>query len=259
MIPKLINITDITGYLFCQRKIYLKLIKGIKEPANKKMILGMLRHKIFDDFNKNEQLIVESITKPKSIREIKALYYDSLTSTINKVLSYYSKMLKTWGIGKNEFDEVKEKIENEIEIKIESMNKGIENGFLGKELWENLKPKFLTEIELISEKFGLKGRVDRIEISDSIIPYELKSRENIFDSDKIQLAAYALLLEDNFKKKIDFGIIETKTKREEVIINEEMKKHVLEIADKIRNMTNAEITSNFAKCENCGLKEECFQ
>ena len=255
---KLISITDITGYLFCPRKIYLKLVKGIKEKPNEKMILGMIRHKIFDDFNKNEQAIVESITKPKTTSEIKSLYRDSLTSMMNKVMSNYSNMLKTWNIDKSEFQEVKEKIEKETEPKISSLLETIKKGFLGRQLWENLKPKFITEYELVSEKFGLKGRIDRLEIGDILIPYEIKSRENIYDSDKIQLAAYALLLESAFNKKISFGIIETKSKKEEIIINEQMKKQVLEIADKIRNMQDAEITSNFAKCQNCGLREECF-
>jgi len=255
---KLINITDITGYLFCPRKVFLKLVKGIKEKPNERMILGMIRHKIFDDFNKNEQTIVESITKPLKTSEIKTIYNNSLTSITNKVLSNYSNMLKAWNIDKNEFNEVKEKIENETKLKISSILETMNKGFLGKQLWENLKPKFLTEYELISEKFRLKGRIDRLEIGNEIIPYELKSRENIYDSDKIQLAAYALLLEDFFNKKISFGIIETKSQKQEIIINEEMKKQVLEIADKIRNMKDAEITSNFGKCQNCGLREECF-
>ena len=219
----------------------------------------MLRHKIFDDFNKKEKEIVESITKPKTTKEIKTLYHDSLISTLNKVLSDYSNMLKTWKIDKNEFNEVKEKIENETELKISSLLETIKKGFLGKQLWENLKPKFLTEYEIISNELGLKGRVDRIQIGSEIIPYEIKSRENIYDTDKLQLAAYALLLESHFNKKISLGIIETLSKKHEIIINEEMKKQVLDIADKIRNMQDAEITSNFAKCQNCGLREECFQ
>lgn len=256
---KLINITDITGYLFCQRKIYLKLVKGIKDKPNERMILGMLRHKIFDDFNKNEKEIVENIEEKKTIKELKSIYHNELNKVIDNTLSHYAGILKTWNINKNEFNEVQEKIENETELKISSLLETMQKGFLGKELWENLKPKFLTEYEIVSQDLGLKGRVDRIQIDNEIIPYEIKSRENIYDSDKIQLAAYALLLESHFDKKINLGIIETLSKKQEIIINEEMKKQVLEIADKIRNMKTAEITSNFAKCQNCGLREECFQ
>ena len=257
---KLINITDITGYLYCPRKIYLKLVKGIREKPNKKMILGMIKHRIFDAFNKSEEAIVSSIKEKIKEKEIIEIYEENLKKIIEETMNSYSALAGKFEIKKEDVEEkVGEKIKKEIILRVNAVKKFIDAGFLGKQLWENLKPKYLTEFEILSDEIGLKGRVDRIQIGNEIIPYELKSRENIYDSDKLQLAAYALLLEKEFGKKIEMGIVEAAKNNEEILISEELKNKVLEIADKIRNMQDAEITSNFAKCQNCGLREECFQ
>ena len=128
-------------------------------------------------------------------------------------------------------------------------------------MWRNLKPKYLTEFEIISYELGLKGRIDRVKFEEEIIPYELKTREEIYESDKLQLAAYSLLLEKEFNRKINKGIIEVKNKQEEIIITEQMKSQVLEIAEKIRKFEKDKepnFHNNFNKCEYCRLKEECF-
>jgi CRISPR/Cas system-associated exonuclease Cas4 (RecB family) len=65
-------------------------------------------------------------------------------------------------------------------------------------------------------------------------------------------------LQEEFGKKIEKGIVETKKKQEEIEITDEMKEKVLEIAEKIREMKDAEMPNNFNKCKNCRLREDCF-
>lgn len=257
---QIINVTDIVSYLYCQRKIYLKLIKKIKEPPTKQMISGFLKHKIFDIFNKNESVIVSSITQDLDKEEILALYKTHLTDISEEIISTYSNMVKGFGINPNELiKDVLIFMDKEIKLRAESIKKALSLGFLGKELWRNLKPKYLTEFEIISYELGIKGRIDRIKIGEEILPYEIKTRENIYEQDKIQLAAYSLLLEEEFGKKVEKGAIETKTKEEKIEITKELKDRVLEIADKIRNMKEADFHSNFSKCKNCKLRQECFE
>jgi len=262
MAKEIINVTDITAYLYCPRKVYLKLVKGIKEPPNQKMILGFLKHKIFDLFNKNEQTIVSSIKENLSKEQIIDLYKQHLTNITLEVTKIYSNMIRSFGINPNELlEETLTFMEKEIKLRADSIKKTLSLGFLGKELWRNLKPKYLTEFEIISSNLGLKGRVDRIKFDEIIEPCELKTRENIYEEDKIQLAAYSLLLEEEFGKKITKGTIETKNKQEEIEITEQDKNKVLEVAEKIRKMKLGEepiLQSNFSKCKNCRQGKECF-
>lgn len=257
---QIISITDITSYLYCPRKVYLKKIKKIKEKPTKQMISGMLKHKVFDIFNKNESYIVSSINEKISKEQIIELYKACLIKITNETARNYENMMKIFGIEREELlNSILKFMKKEILLRVSSVKETIDKGFLGKELWRSLKPKYLTEYEILSENLALKGRVDRIRFEDDILPYELKTREEIYESDKIQLAAYSLLLEQEFGKKIEKGIIESANAEEEILITEQMKARVLEIAEIIRNMKDAEFPSSFNKCRNCRLKEQCFE
>ncbi len=256
---KLINITDITSYLYCPRKLWLKM-KGFKEPATQKMISGFLKHKVLDIFNKNESSIVSSIKEKINLSGLNQLYKDNLLNIARQVLESHKSQAQAFGINEQDFLKQILKIsEPEIKLRVESISQSQEKGFLGKELWRNLKPKYLTEFEIVSEELGLKGRVDRIKLQEEIIPYEFKTREEIYESDKIQLAAYALLLEQEFSKPIALGIIETSSQVLEIELTQELKNQVLEIAEKIRNLEEPSLPSNFNKCRACKFQKECFE
>jgi CRISPR-associated protein Cas4 len=224
------------------------------------MILGMLRHKVFDIFNKNEQILVSSIKENLSEQEIHNLYEALLAGIAQETISLNSQLIYKFNIDAKDFlKSLHETTTPEIKLRVESIKKTLNQGFLGKELWRNLSPKYLTEFKIESLELGLRGRVDRIKFSEEIVPYETKSRKQIYESDKIQLAGYALLLEKEFNKKIEKGVIEIMGNTEEVILNEELKSKVLEIAEQIRNLKeeNASMPSNFKKCQKCSLKDEC--
>lgn len=261
MAKQIINVTDITEYLYCPRKVYLKKIKKIKTPPTKPMILGFLKHKIFDIFNKNELIIVSGIKQILSKEQILMIYRNYLKTLIREASQNYSYMLRTFKIPLEDLEkQTLDFLKEDLIIRTNSIKKTLDSGFFGKELWRNLKPKYLTEFQIISEELGLKGRIDRILLGDKILPFEIKTRKDIFESDKIQLAAYALLLEEEFSRKINKGIIEAGKGQEEIEITEQLKNKVFEIADKIREMKEApEFQNNFKKCKSCFLKKQCFE
>jgi len=257
---KIINITDITEYLYCPRKVYLKLVKGIRFPPNEKMILGMMRHKVFDIFNKNESVLVSGIKAKLTEQEIKEMYSELLDDIIQETLMLYQSNVQRFRINSSDFHKsVVRTAEPEINLRVSSVFKTLSLGFFGKELWRNLNPKYLTEFRIESQNLGLRGRIDRIKFLEFPVPIERKTREKIYESDKIQLAGYALLLEEEFGRKIEKGIIEIMGNQEEVILDDNLKNKALETAEKIRNLMeeNAFTPSNFAKCENCEFREEC--
>jgi CRISPR-associated protein Cas4 len=258
---QIINITDITEYLYCPRKLFLKLVKGIRASPTERMMNGMLRHKVFELFNNSEQELVESINEKITESRIKVLYHNLLSELINYTLSSNRNIVQNFKIDKNKFVvSVNDSIVPEINLRVSSISQAIQAGFLAGDLWKNLSPKYLSEHKIVSHDLGLQGRIDRVSVAQSIIPFEIKSRDRIFDSDKIQLAGYALLLEKEFSQPINFGIIETTGKQHRVDLTPELKSQVLDIAEKIRNLTeeNANMPSNFAKCENCDFKENCL-
>ena len=260
---EILSITDITEYLYCPRKFYLRKVKGIREFPSKQMILGGFKHKIFDTFNRSEQELVTSINKKIDEREISELYRKMSQKIISEFIFMKKEALAKLDI--LSFDFLKDMmllLEKEIQLRVKSVNQGIKKGYLAQELWNERYPQYFSEVELVSSELGLKGRIDRLEIGENIIPYEIKTRENIFDADKLQLAGYSLLLEEEFDKDIDKGIIETSSKKEIIEINKELKDKFLELVNEIRDILNSEkelpIQNSFKKCEKCKLKSECF-
>lgn len=226
------------------------------------MFLGKLQHEALDLLNKNEQTIIENIKEKTSKEKIKNLYQDLLRNIALELFRKNETSVKIFNVNFSEFfSRLMEQAEQEIELRAKACIETLEKGFLAGELWKNLFPRYLSEYSLISQKLGLKGRVDRIEFSQEILPYELKTRQEIFEADKIQLTAYSLLIEEHFNQEIKKGIIETKNTREEIEITEEMRNKVLEIIKKIQELIEKapEITENFKKCQNCAFNRQCLE
>jgi len=259
---KLINVTEITEYLYCPRKVYLKKIKGLKEIQNEKMVSGMLKHQVFEAFGNDERFLVSEITENIKEHEILNIYRKHLEVLSKYVIDSNLDKIKQFNISPEKFlADINNFMNREFDIRIVSVKKALDLGFLGADLWKNLKPKYITELRLESEILGLRGRVDRLKIDDEIVPYELKTRKEIYDSDKIQLAAYALLLEEKYGQPVTKGRVESQEKEEDILITPELKDKVLKIAEEIRNMDSAPEfkLSNFNKCNYCSFNNDCFK
>ena len=231
----------------------------MRERPNKTMILGGLKHRVFDSFNKSEARIVAQIDKNLNDEEILLIYSRGLDRLIQEITSSNFRTFEAFYINFDDFSkEVKSFMTRELELRVKAVKKALGLGFFGRELWINLQPKYLTEFKIESDEIGIKGRIDRVEFGEKIVPYELKTRDKIFESDKIQLAAYALLLESEFSRKVDKGVIETGQDRKEIEINEEFKKKVIEIAEEIRSMDEDLSWKNLRRCKFCRPEYGCY-
>ena len=69
-----ISVSMLSGYEYCPRKLYLQYVLCITEPPKESLVLGSLRHEIYDFINKNEEGIVTSITKKLQLSNILNIY-----------------------------------------------------------------------------------------------------------------------------------------------------------------------------------------
>ena len=261
----MINVTDLNEYLFCQRKLYLK-IKGIKSPPTMPMIKGMLKHKIIEAFSKGEENLISGIISQLNDEEILELYRKNCFMLCQNIFSNYSNMVKGFRI---EFDnfwkDFWDSLEPEIALRTKVISQLISKRIFSQQLWQQIEPKYKIELKMKSEKLGIEGRVDRVEIGkDEITPYEIKNKKasDFYESDAIQLTAYSMLLEDNFFTSVKKGIIQYKDKRLILNIDEQLREKVRMLISKIMLMGNEPcppISENFKKCQSCGMKEECFK
>ncbi len=267
MSKPLLNVTDLSSYLYCPRKFYLQKINGLRQPPTKPMIEGLIRHQVLENFGNNEERLFENlelINQTLSSEKIHKHYQELLQKIIHPIFQKNIKSIKAFQIDINELlKKIKKQMNKEIQLRIKAIENTLRKGFTGKALWENLTPKYFSEYRLESEALGLKGRADRLMIADeTILPFELKTREieKIYPSDEIQLTAYAMMLEEKFNKPIPIAILESGDKTHEIAITKEAKQKVFDLINEVNTLLETgkpKFPSSFSKCQSCFFEEAC--
>lgn len=134
------------------------------------------------------------------------------------------------------------------------------------------KPKqVLRDVELISHRHKLAGKIEYILVTrlGEVIPVEIKwvrPEKRICQvpyNHKLQLAAYALLIEDNFntivKRAVAYYVNQAKLL--ELRIDGHLKALAIDAVNKIYNIIRSEEIPPprriRGKCEDCGFKQYC--
>jgi len=266
-----ISVSMLSGYLFCPRKLFLQQVLSLKEPPKESMVLGSLRHEIYDFINQSEEKIVTSI-KDK-------IRYDELLITYK---TFYSKALREKIIKNkpklrevnldivNVFKKTWPLILNEAELRTKNIFNFIQKyNVYGQDLWDKLTPKIISEIRIESNDLQLKGIIDKIEIYETdYVPIELKTgkmpKEGVWPGHRIQIAAYAMLIEEKFNTKVKEGFVNYLDAKEtrHISINSFMKEEIMDLVNEVQELLKNQKIPNYcdnkSKCVNCGLRNTCY-
>jgi len=267
----MISVTSLSDYLYCKRKLYLQSVLEFKEPPKEVMVLGYIRHEVHDKINKSEESIIKSLKKRHSLDSLREIYKREHSRLLRNTILCNKNSLKQVNLSVLDvFKKAWPVILDEGETRAQNIFKFIEkNDIYGDELWEALFPKIQSEFRISSERLQLKGIIDQIEIyKDGYVPVEIKTgkcpKEGVWPGHKVQIGAYALLIEDSLKKEVKEGFvnyIELKERRH-ISINPFLKEEILDIRDKVIAMKKAkalpEFCGNELKCSACGLKDYCY-
>lgn len=261
----------LTSYMYCKRKLYLQYVLKFFEPIKVPTIKGTIRHETYDLINKEDENIVKSIKKRKTLEELKEMYKNKTSKFLRNTIKKHKDDLKKLGINgvelfKNTWPLILEESDSRASNVFNFMQK---NNIFGEELWEKLTPKIQSEVKVESDELNLKGIIDQVYVyEDGIVPIELKTgrcpREDVWPNHKIQIGAYAMLLKDKFKQDVKEGFVhylDVNAKRH-IPINPFL---VLEIKGLINKVNSTleeekapEFTTNPNKCKSCGIKEQCY-
>lgn len=266
-----ISVSMLSAYLYCKRKLFLEYVLGLFEPEKEALVKGSIRHGTYDRINKIEESIVKDITEE-----------DSFETIYKRYLGVYSKLLRETIIGNkyrlrkiklpliDAYHQIIPFFKQESELRALNLFSFIEkHRVFGEELWEKLVPKIESEFKIDSDSLELKGIVDQIEVyPEGYVPIELKTgnspKEGVWPGHRIQLGAYALLMEERFGQEIKEGFVVylDKQERRHIAINPFLRQEVRELKDKVRELLNSTgipgFVGNENKCAKCGLKEQCF-
>ena len=267
----MLSVTDLCSYLYCSRKLYLRKVLRLYEPIKEVTFKGSFRHELHDLASKADEELVKSIKKKLSLDEIKELYLLKYKEILRKVILNNKGLLNKFNLNeKDVFARNIPVIEEEAGFRAINVHKTIiDFNVVGDGLWEKLTPKIISELRIEDLKLGLKGIIDQIyQYEAGLVPIELKTgkapREGVWPGHKIQIAAYALLLEGKFNQGIKEGFVhylDAEQKRH-IPINAFLRLEVKDMIKKVNSLINSlelpDFCGNDNKCRVCGLKENCY-
>ncbi len=211
---KLISVTDMCAYNLCRRSLYLKLVLGFREPAKPVMVLGSIRHRVYEEANRKEEELVSQIGSDMKRQEILQMFSNAYNAVLNKSVCSYLPQLESLSMDKEAVTvQLQQAVAGQAAERAgEIVGFSSRTGLFGRELWEKLTPKILSELPVRSEKLRLKGIVDRIEVHGSeYVPVEIKTgrapSEGVWPDHRLQVAAYMLLLNEKFRTNIKEGLV----------------------------------------------------
>src|SRR3989338_90592 len=266
-----ISVTLLSSYLYCSRKLFLEKVLMQAEPPKESLVMGSIRHETYDKINKNEELIVTSITKIMDFTEMQELYRQNHLKFLRKSIADNKDRLKK--INLNMLDAYRKSFPFIMEESV-TRSKNVfdfilKNNVFGDELWQRLTPKILSELRVESEGLKLKGIIDQVHVYEQYyVPFELKTGRapdsGVWPSHRIQIAAYSMLLQEKFNKPIKEGFVfylDTKEKRH-IAMNPFMKDEVRQIVSEVIGLLESrnipDFCNNENKCMKCGLKATCY-
>jgi CRISPR-associated protein Cas4 len=266
----MISVTLLSSYLYCARKLYIERVLGIRPPIPKDAIIkGSVRHSIYEEINNAEKSIIRSIRSDK-FDDVMAVYTKKFLEILKQQILKNKRKLKSIEMPLEQyFKETWPMIAQEADFRAGKIFNFIKKtGFLGEELWENMTPKTRPEYRLESQELMLRGIIDELEVHKNFfVPIELKTgsapKEGVWPGHKIQVGAYAMLLEDHFKVPVQKAVVrylDTNQVREVIInpfLREEVKDLVQQVKDLLESRQVPDFCDNENKCKNCDLKETC--
>ena len=81
-----ISVTLLSSYLYCSRKLFLEKVLKLAEPPKESLVMGSIRHEIYDNINKNEEQIVINIEEKVPLEELNVIYRQKFLEFLRKAV-----------------------------------------------------------------------------------------------------------------------------------------------------------------------------
>jgi len=241
----MIKVSDITTYLKCPRMCYFvnrghDLTVDISPGYLERLILKELALTYESAYNSNDKLSFLNNELERISNEIRVIYRNELNSVDDAVLA-------------KSITDIQPLIET-ICSNLASNPDFFSGGF------------FQDGQVLRSDKFGLSGSPDRlVKMNGNLVPSIIKTgnmpENGVWQSDRLQLTAYSILVEEKYNSIVEKGFVEYARWGivRPVVIKRHERRKVLQVRDKIKKIKDGFMPERpeDAPCEYCGFKEVC--
>ena len=264
---KSLSVTDLCSYMFCPRSLYIKLVLGMREPAKPVMVLGSIRHRVFEDANSREKELVERISSGTPAGSVAEMFSEAYAGILDRSIQAYSPQLDALKMDKAE---VAEKMQTAVKAQSEERAGQIlefasKNRVFGNRLWEKLSPKIKSEVRIHSKELKLRGIIDRIEMyGKEYVPVEIKTgrvpRTGVWPDHRIQVSAYGMLIKEKFGATVKEGMVRyvKEGQTRQVAFNPFMEYEVMKVRNSVFEMAEKEMPKFCGKsyCQLCSYGED---
>lgn len=238
----MIRVSDITAYLKCPRMCYFmnrghELIKEATVEYIQHLLLKEMALIYGSALNERDTLSALNDELDRLSDKLRIIYRQELAEASDDALEDAVSGVRAW---------------------LERISKNLSSEHYSR----------ISELEpaLRSEKFGLTGSPDKlITIGDELTPSIIKTGaipdNGVWKSDRVQLTAYAILIEEIYKTVVNRGFVEYARwgMVKEVTIKRQERRKVLQLRDRIRKIQEGFMPEKpgDAPCERCGFKGMC--
>jgi len=213
-VPKYVSVTDVCSFSFCPRQVYFSKVLGFRSPVSRAMFVGSMKHRAFEVLSSVEEKLMleldEGVSKESFVADFESLASSGLRSVFGKSEGTFSFFdLDLDEVFKSAYSLISSEVSSRSSLIYDFANS---EGVFGGELRDRFFPKVLSEKRFSSDRLRLRGNVDRVVVyEDCLVPFDFKSGRlpvsGVFDSHRLQMGAYCMILDDNFDLPVREGFV----------------------------------------------------
>ncbi|MHC1635356.1 MAG: CRISPR-associated protein Cas4 [Candidatus Methanospirareceae archaeon] len=240
-----IKVSELTQCMICPRVIYFSSREEHEKYKQRTERMG--RNTVESYILKEISFNLDKIRKEEDIRVVIEEIAEEIRWIYKDELGY---------VGDPELEDIKDNI-------IRSFR---EKNWLQKIKKHPLIGPYKREYIIVSKKLNMSGSVDKlIQVGGEFFPCIVKTGScpeyGVWRSDKVQLAAYAMLIEEKFGTVVKKGFVEYIREGElrEVLIKKRDRAMALQMLKKVRRIKEGFFPEKgrYADCESCSFLEVC--
>ncbi len=238
----LVSVTDLASYLYCPRSLFMQRVMGRVEPPNQAMIMGLLKHAVFEQASINEKRAFLETKEGQTKETFQIIFQECFSHALDDQLQKKISLMQQFNIlPERVASQVLPSLLSEAKSRAETaFSFATCNNLYGYELWESIIPKIFSETRVVSKDLNLQGRIDKIELyKDRAIVHELKTGKppntGVWSSHRIQASAYCMLAERTFCVPVKEAIVTYNLTGEQrtLSLNPFMEKEVTDTTSKV--------------------------
>ena len=264
----MINVSWISEYSYCPLKLYLKQVMG-EDEETPVMTMGNIQHELRRGYEEITKRNLWHLEEHMSVKEISEILYQDVPELVEHISDKYRET------GLMDFLETGTCISLKEDLKLDSCLTALKVKKIMKwsrksslEVADILFPSCLIEFYLKNKDLQLKGKVDKIELLEGhYYPVEVKSGrppvKGVWKGDALQTAAYALLIEEEFKREVLVGFVDYVqiADRRTVVLNNPLIEELYTVLNEMQSILNSEyvpeLVQNPNKCKACDYADFC--